>query len=265
MYKRRPPKPIDYLDRVVPNSTKYSHIQGVLNTGVTIHKVKTVNAKEISKRRDEVFYRIGKHSLAELYSEYEMESHESITNPSLSYDPSAGGPKILTYDEGEIPRYEKPYLILDVREAMDYNKGHLLQSRSYPYAMMRRDYTHPELYNFRNKEGMLIIMYCDDEKISTEAAFVLVQRGYDNVYVLTGGLFEFANHYMSFIEGEVNMPKGSPSKPTRAPTARRSGTLLICCFLYRQRDKIERTTLMLTFGCFAFYVLSCTLFKYSSI
>ena len=51
---------------------------------------------------------------------------------------------------------------------------------------MRRDQVHPELYNFRNKEGHLIILYCDDEKISLDAAKLLVQRGTDNIFLLTG-------------------------------------------------------------------------------
>jgi rhodanese-related sulfurtransferase len=186
--------------------------------------VKTVNAKEISKRRGEVFYRIGKRSLIELYQEYEDDHHESFSGSALSPS-SDGGPRIITYEEQETPKYEKPYLILDVRDALDYNKGHLLQSRSYPYTMMRRDYTHPELFNFKNKDERLIIMYCDDERISEEAAFLLVQRGCDNVYLLTGGLFEFASTYRSYVEGEVTLPKGSPSK-ARAKSSTSSGTLM---------------------------------------
>lgn len=217
MHKRRPPKPVPFYDRVVPTSAKFKDVKATLDTGYTVAKVKTINAKELSKRRDEVFYRIGKHSLADLYSEYEsgeMESFQSRLNAPT------GGPRIMTYEEEENPRYEKPYLILDVRDAWDFNKGHLIQARSYPYTAMRRDQTHPEIYNFKNKEGCLIIMYCDDEKISKDAAHLLVQRGCDNVYLLTGGLMEFAAHYPSYAEGEVpTSPMPSPGKPPRTSRA----------------------------------------------
>lgn len=79
---------------------------------------------------------------------------------------------------------------------------------------MRRDQTMYELNNFKNKEGLLIIVYCDDERISCDAAKMLVDRGTDNIYCLSGGLVEFAPQYPAFIEGV------SPFSPKKSPRAK---------------------------------------------
>lgn len=172
-------------------------------------KVKFVTAREYSKRREEIFFRVNKNQLYELLHEYEVDEYESITettNNSL---------RIVSYSDTSGPVYEKPYLILDVRETDYFNQYHILQARSFPYTMLRRDQMHPEIFRFRNKPETLIIVCCDDEKISRETAKTLVDRGVDNVFLLTGGINEFAYEYPSFIEGEPPAPPKSPTKPPR--------------------------------------------------
>ena len=68
------------------------------------------------------------------------------------------------------------------------------------------------MYEFRNKEESLIIVYCDDEMRSRETCKIMVDRGIDNVFLLTGGMIEFAAKYPHYIEGE--MPN-IPVSPTR--------------------------------------------------
>lgn len=198
------------LERRIPKSEKYDHIQSRLDTGMTVNKVKVVSASEYSKRRDETFYRISRSQLYELYNEYEADEHESISETS---NMEGSGPMIVTHTESARSEYSKPYLILDVREQEAYNTCHLVQARSYPIVMMRRDYVHPELYKFRNKPETLVILYCDDERISRDAAHVLVGRGVDNVFLLSGGLFEFAERFPPFVEGTLpDLPSSSSSR-----------------------------------------------------
>ena len=85
---------------------------------------------------------------------------------------------------------------------------------------MRRDQLHPEFYNFKNKEETLIIVYCDDERISADAAKLFVDRGTDNIFLLSGGLFEFGLEYPSFVEGDL--PAACSPKKTSS-TVRRTG------------------------------------------
>jgi centrosomal protein CEP41 len=195
------------MEKRVPKSDKYSHIQGTLNTGLTVEKVKNVTASEYAKRRDEIFFRINKNQVYELFNEYEASEYESIADSSRSRDL-----KIVTHNQSDSPVYDKPYLILDVRDVGDFNTCHLLQARSFPYTLLRRDQLHPEIYKFRNKTETLIIVYCDDEKISRDAAKVLVDRGTDNIYLLTGGMEEFSQLFPAFLEGVPPSPKNSPVK-----------------------------------------------------
>ena len=47
----------------------------------------------------------------------------------------------------------------------------------------------PSLISFpqRNKPGKIIILYDEDERISTNSATIFVQREVDNVFLLSGG------------------------------------------------------------------------------
>lgn len=196
------------MDKKITPSKKYADVQSKLDTGPTMDKAKIVTDKELSKRKDEIHFRISKRQLYQLYNEYEGEDMEDIAEAQMD----EGGPKIVTHTELSTPQNLKPYLIYDVRDPEQYNTCHLLQARSYPFIHMRRDQIHPELYQFRNKPGQLIIIYDDDEHISIEAAKLLVQRGTDNIFVLTGGLFEFALEYPHFVEGQLSLPAHLTSK-----------------------------------------------------
>jgi centrosomal protein CEP41 len=189
------------MERKVPKSEKYSHVRGVLDTGLTVNKVKPVTAREFAKRRDEIFFRVSKVQIYELYSEYEADEYETIGDTHMS-----GDVRVVTYSESDQPTYDKPYLILDVREIDQYNECHLLQARSLPYTMLRRDQYHPDIYRYRNRAESLIIVYCDDERISRDAAKLLVDRGIDNIFLLTGGIAEFAYDYPAYVEGNPPSP-----------------------------------------------------------
>jgi centrosomal protein CEP41 len=207
------------MEKRVPKSEKYSHVRGTLDTGLTVQKVKYVTASEYSKRREEIFFRITKHQLYELLNEYEGDEGETIQ------DARNQGLKIVSHSETAGPVYEKPYLILDVREVDYFNNYHILQARSFPYMLLRRDQMHPEIYRFRNQPETLIIVCCDDEKQSQESAKVLVDRGIDNVYLLTGGINEFAYQFPHFIEGIPPTPPASLLKGKKPPSSKQNPSL----------------------------------------
>ena len=58
--------------------------------------------------------------------------------------------------------------------------------------------------------------------MSRDAAKLFVDRGTDNIFLLSGGLMEFAAEYPSFVEGELP-PSLSPKKASSTGTVRRTG------------------------------------------
>jgi centrosomal protein CEP41 len=209
MMKKSPVKSIPFMDKKIPKNSKYANVQAKLDTGVTVDKVKYVTAREYSRRREEIFYRITAKQLYELYNEYEADERETLAE---AFGDGHGGPRIVSHTEMAQPTYDRPYLILDVREPEDFRKSHLFNARNFPNNYLRRDQAPPELYTFRNKPGMLIIIYCDDERISRESAKLLVDRGTDNIYLLSGGYNDFVKEFPSFVEGDVPPPPASPPK-----------------------------------------------------
>ena len=61
------------------------------------------------------------------------------------------------------------------------------------------------MHRFKNVEGKKIICYAGDERNGIQAARAMVDRGYDNTFLLTGGIEKFIEDYPNLIEGN-NMP-----------------------------------------------------------
>lgn len=58
----------------------------------------------------------------------------------------------------------------------------------------------------KNQAGKLIIIYDNDERLSREVCTALVDRGTENVFMLTGGLVKFGVECPSYCEGEPPQP-----------------------------------------------------------
>ena len=147
------------MDRKVPRSEKYANVQGKLDTGMNINKVHVITAREFARRRNEIYYRVSSKQLFELLSEYEAGEDENVNDSSFDSGGGrgGGGPRIVTYSETAEPEYDRPYLILDCREGVDYNQCRLMQARTFPQALLNRDQMHPDIYKFRNKEEHLLL------------------------------------------------------------------------------------------------------------
>ena len=90
----------------------------------------------------------------------------------------------------DVGRVERPFLILDVRDPEEYSRGHLVYSHSYQNTRLNRafDYETKEMLRVKNKPGMILVVIDDDESLARQVATTLTQRGYDNVFMLSGGL-----------------------------------------------------------------------------
>lgn len=85
---------------------------------------------------------------------------------------------------------EKPFLVLDIRPVEDFEVCHIVGAKSYPSVRLTRavNYETKEMLAFKNKADRVIVVYDYDELQAARFATTLVQRGYDNVFMLSGGL-----------------------------------------------------------------------------
>ncbi|XP_078533655.1 centrosomal protein of 41 kDa isoform X1 [Lissotriton helveticus] len=95
------------------------------------------------------------------------------------------------------PYADCPFLLLDVRDRDAYEQCHVIGAYSYPIAMLSRTmnpYTN-EILEFKNAHGKIIILYDEDERIASQAASTMCERGFENVFMLSGGLKVIAQKF----------------------------------------------------------------------
>jgi centrosomal protein CEP41 len=61
----------------------------------------------------------------------------------------------------------------------------------------------------KNKAEKLIVIYHSEEKKGIKPAKIFFEKGFDNVYMLTGGLEKFHSYHPEYIEGS-NIPEPVP-------------------------------------------------------
>jgi len=82
-----------------------------------------------------------------------------------------------------------------------------------------------QMLEYKNREGQgrIVALYCDDERTSGPAAALLFEKGFDNVYLLTGGLRHFQDHcpHLVFVDTSLAQhqhlpsPQSTPGRPRR--------------------------------------------------
>ncbi|RMB90276.1 hypothetical protein DUI87_33309 [Hirundo rustica rustica] len=151
----------------------------------------------------------------------------------------------------ERPYPDCPFLLLDVRDRDAYEQCHIVGAHSYPIATLSRTmnpYTNDilEYVSFtwkheemrrplnnsprqKNAHGKIIIVYDNDERLASQAATTMCERGFENLFMLSGGLKVLAQKIPEgLITGtlpvscQVTAPAGTARRKTvpRAPAAR---------------------------------------------
>ncbi|XP_072097500.1 centrosomal protein of 41 kDa isoform X3 [Mobula birostris] len=121
------------------------------------------------------------------------------------------------------PYPDCPYLLLDVRDRDAYEQCHIIGAYSYPIAMLSRTmnpYT-KEVLEYKNTPGKIILLYDEDERIASQAATTLCERGFENLFMLSGGLKVVAQMFpQGLTTGSIPPSCRPPFVPT--PHQRRS-------------------------------------------
>jgi len=58
------------------------------------------------------------------------------------------------------------------------------------------------LYLYKNKENKIVVVYHFDERMGIQYATEFHEKGYDNVYLLNGGIEGFAQEVDGLLEGK---------------------------------------------------------------
>ncbi|CAK8689327.1 unnamed protein product [Clavelina lepadiformis] len=90
----------------------------------------------------------------------------------------------------EKPYPDCPYILLDVRDQYEFEACHIVGAKNFPIAMLSRTMNNftKEILEYKNVVGRIIILYDEDERLATVAATTMVERGFDNIFILSGGL-----------------------------------------------------------------------------
>ncbi len=223
-------------DKKLKENPKYKQITKVIDTGNTIKSNQFMSDQLISKRKSEMFKRVKGSTIIKLIKAAQANQTESIYNLG-SGEPNISQPQEDPKDDNKSTASQQTaksnitnvtavtyatemlgnlsdidFIILDLREECDYERIHLKEAISFPAVNISRDkFTH-QLIMMKNKPGKMIILYHNDERNGIPYANNFFQKGYDNVYFLSGGIEEFAKNYPDHLEGPekekyVNMKK----------------------------------------------------------
>ncbi|HZN87095.1 MAG TPA: rhodanese-like domain-containing protein [Burkholderiales bacterium] len=94
---------------------------------------------------------------------------------------STGGPWVSTLQATQMINRQDA-LLLDVRDAAEYAKGHILGAKNVPVADLER-----RAAEFDKHRAKPVIVHCDTGNRATRAAGVLKARGFSSVFNLAGG------------------------------------------------------------------------------
>ncbi len=211
----------ELMEKKLKPNPKYKNVSKVIDTGSTINNVAFISDQLVSKRKSELFKRLKGHTIIKLLkstqenqieSIYNIGNEEMVQNNNNNDNQSVysqntnksnvTGVTAVTYATEMLGNLsEIDYIILDLREESDYRNCHIKEALNFPGVMISRDKFLPEMIMMKNKEGKMIILYHTDERNGVPYANLLFQKGYDNVFFLSGGIEEFMKKYPEYLEG----------------------------------------------------------------
>uniref|UniRef100_A0A803Y9R3 Centrosomal protein 41 n=1 Tax=Meleagris gallopavo TaxID=9103 RepID=A0A803Y9R3_MELGA len=224
MSSRRSVGDPEYLTRRIPQNPRYQHIKTRLDTGCSLTKY-IEKLEEIKRnyryRKDELFKRLKVTTFAQLVVQVASLSDETLevtneeihkledgnsaasdadaeltvgTNGKGSPNGTPPSPVLFINNTGAGESYRSTLQSLisgvDVRDRDAYDQCHIIGAYSYPITMLSRamnPYTN-SILEYKNAHGKIIILYDDDERLASQAATTMCERGFENLFMLSGGL-----------------------------------------------------------------------------
>ena len=97
----------------------------------------------------------------------------------------------------------------------------------------------PEMHQYKNVEGKIIIIYDVDEFLATDCAHQMVQRGFENIFVVSTAIYKVRCVFpMANNVSVIGWPQTDSSKDSKWPNNRIiSGRML---FISRQKNSNQK-------------------------
>ena len=210
-----------FMNKKVKTNPKYGHVKSKMKSGKTVKDVEVISDKLVAKRKFENFKRVKGSTMEKLLREQTSINSESIyalgggdgdgeeakdipdQESVYSLATNISQVSAVTYNTEQLGiTSDTKFILLDLREEDEFSKYHIKEAINFPAPNISRDKVIPELYRFRNKEDKLIIVYMNDERSGSTSAKTFYEKGYDNIYLLSGGLEEFMMAYPDLIIGD---------------------------------------------------------------
>mmetsp|Transcript_10629 Transcript_10629/g.30071 ORF Transcript_10629/g.30071 Transcript_10629/m.30071 type:complete len:308 (-) Transcript_10629:504-1427(-) len=236
MYMGKQKTPTSVLDRKVPRNPRYAAVKGSLDTGSSVSKVKSISTKEFLKRQNEIFARIKARELSERLELADFsvrEEDEDLASHSNELSPRRNGPigdvedeHSADWDRADRERKRdasKNLLLLDVRDAHEFEECNIKSAIHFPLVNVNQDRLTTTMLRFKNHPGKLLVVYDEDERIAAVAARSFVEKGFENIRLLTGGLRTFGNVLPHLLNGVLpeRLAKRESLSPTGSTATRR--------------------------------------------
>jgi rhodanese-related sulfurtransferase len=173
--------------------------------------------------RDESVYELGEGDARSVAAS--VRSARSVT-PSVIQHSEAASPSAPAEQQGG-----HMLLLLDVRSPEAFDQWHIRGAVSYPPSQMihANNPLPKDIYYYRaprDSQHKMVVVYDDEGKSAALAAGnLLVQKGVENTYVVSGGLREFAPRFPHLLEGAVPAlpPPPTPGAASLSSLARKGG------------------------------------------
>ncbi|XP_058507802.1 centrosomal protein of 41 kDa-like [Solea solea] len=203
-------------EKRIQKNSKYQHVKTKLDTGSSLSKyMERLEERRtyFKNRNDEMFKRLKETTFGQMI----LQAHSSGSNlfsqqdvgdtleigkighsamsTQLSVLSCAGEMSLENEDLANRPCPNCPYLLLDVRDQDDYDRCHIIGAHNFPIIMLSRFRGIKEIWEYKNIPGKIIILYDEDETIASRAATIMCQKGFENVFMLSGGLEVIAKKF----------------------------------------------------------------------
>lgn len=179
--------------------SKFAGIKSRTDSGLKEAKsvMRTDDTIRVTRLKGEYFGRIA-HNVLSRYIE-EGHSHQ---DPDMTLDP------IKSLRTGPYPAKRPPLdttsnkiVLLDMRSREEYVHSHIKNALSFPAANVQIDFEFSKLNLIKNHPDTLLVIYLGDERHGILQARVVFEKGFDNVYLLSGGFLIFAKEHPELLEG----------------------------------------------------------------